>query len=347
MLSLPKPQRILIIADYSSTTGLGHVVRCLSIAQALESCGAKVTIALPSFPAFLDFKCCRTVNTPEDLSNPLTWSEIRNSDAIVLDSYLITDKIRSKLKLKDQLLIYLDDDIGQTLVDADMVVNPSPFANFDFYFRRAPNCRLLLGPEYAPLGPQFEKKPLPWFSRPERVLVSFGGADPKKLTLITANMLLGVLPSNVFVDVVLPSNVKEVPTHDPRIRMHTNLPNLSDLMRKARLAVTQVGGTIGELAASGTPAVFAVVQDSQDKWLTPHPKVAWSLAVDGRTSRDDIANCLAKAAAGLWLDPPLLSTMSSTGRATVDGHGSRRIARELLELLTAKAARLSVSTFDK
>jgi len=344
------PYRILIIADYSSKTGLGHMVRSLSIGQSLTSYGAEVTMAAPSFPDFLDFKFCRTITIPQSISFPLTLAELKNADAIILDSYLISDQFRPNLKLESKLLMYLDDDLGQTLEGADMLVNPSPFANVRSYSDRAPTCRFLLGPQYAPLSPQFRKSPLPWTSRPQRILVSFGGADLNKLTEKTVSMLIEVIPANVCVDVVLPTNLEIFSSQTDRVRFHKNVPNLSELMRKACLAVTQVGSTMGELAASGTPAVVAVVQDLHSKWLSSHSEIDWYLPVDGRASSDQTARRLAYAAKELWQSPELLSAMSQKARITVDGEGSIRITHELLallEILKTKSKSFRVSGLDK
>lgn len=331
-------RRVLILADHSAGTGLGHVVRCLSLAHALAARGMQVALAAQELPRFLASDVCELLTCPQELAALQAWEPLERADVLVIDSYLLPDHWRRTLRRPGQGLVFLDDERGQWLEEADVVVNPSPLAQAASYARRAPKAQALLGPAYALVGPVFAASPLAWHQRDQRVLVSFGGADPLGLTGSTTHALLECLPADVELDVVLPTQSEaHVPVH-PRVMAHHRLPHLGGLMQRTRLALTQVGGILGELAASATPAVAAVTGSDQGAWLQPHPQLAWFCRVDGRPapcSGSSLAQRLAEAAQALWGSPMRLQALSQLARATVDGQGSQRVALGLQARFTA------------
>lgn len=324
--------RVLILADHAAGTGLGHAVRCLSLAHALSAQGMRVALAAQELPRFLAGQGCELLSCPQEWAALQAWEPLEQADVLVIDSYLFPDHWRRALRRPGQVLVFLDDERGQWLDEADLVINPSPLAHVASYARRAPQAQALLGPAYALVGPAFAAPPLAWHQRDPRLLVSFGGADPLGLTESTTQALLECLPADVELDVVLPTQREaHVPVH-PRVLVHHRLPHLAGLMQRSRLALTQVGGILGELAASATPAVAAVTGSDQSAWLQPHPQLAWFSRVDGRPtpgSNSLLAQRLAEAAQGLWRSPVQLQALSKLARATVDGLGAQRVAEHL------------------
>ncbi len=330
--ALAPATRVLILADHAVGTGLGHVARCLSLANALAAQGMQVALATQELPRFLAPEGCELLVHPSELADLLSWEPLERADVLVIDSYLFPEGWRRALRRPGQDLVFLDDERGQWLDGADVVINPSPLAQAASYALRAPHAQALLGPSYALVGPTFVAPPLAWHQREERVLLSFGGADPLGLTEPTTQALLACLPAGVELDVVLPTQREaHVPAH-PRVYLHHRLPHLAGLMLRARLALTQVGGILGELAASATPAVAAVTGAEQGAWLLPHPQLAWCRRVDGRPATGTasaLAKGLAEAAQDLWQSPVQLQALSQLARATVDGLGAQRVAGEL------------------
>lgn len=336
--ALSPATRVLILADHAVGTGLGHVARCLSLAHALAARGLQVVLATQELPKFFDAEGFELLVHPPELTALSAWEPVVQADVLVIDSYLFPDHWRRALQRPGQDLVFLDDERGQWLAGADVVINPSPLAKAASYALRAPQAQHLLGPAYALVGAAYVGAPASWHLRQARVLVSFGGADPMGLTEPTTQALLQALPDHVELDVVLPTQREaRIPAH-PRVRCHHRLPHLAGLMRQARLALTQVGGILGELAASATPAVAAVTGAEQGAWLQPHPQLAWCGRVDGRpgTGTDSpLPQRLAEAAQALWQSPLQLQALSQLARATVDGLGAQRVARELQARMVA------------
>jgi spore coat polysaccharide biosynthesis predicted glycosyltransferase SpsG len=110
----------------------------------------------------------------------------------------------------------------------------------------------------------------------------------------------------------------------PQIRAHLDPLELGSLMRGSGLAVSAAGGTVGELAALGVPAVIAVVAENQRLGADAAARDDWCRAVPAD------AAALADAAAMLWHDPPGRAAMAARARDIVDGRGVDRVVDALL-----------------
>lgn len=330
--------RIAFLADYGPRVGLGHLVRCSSLARSLKVRGFDVLSTGVQPPDFLNLDFSH-VSCPESVFDWDDWALAFNVQALILDSYVLPDEDRKILRRAFPALIVLDDLRDQWIADVDVVLNPSPLADPLKYLERAPAARALLGPDYTLLGPAFSKAGPAWLQRPLSVLVTFGAADPRRLTAPTCQHLLELLPPEVVLDVVLPTDCPvDLPCTD-RLRTHQGLPDLAHLMQSARLAVTQVGGTMGELAFSGVPAVVGVIAKTHAPLLQEHLQFDWCARVDLIDVGFQAPRLLAEAACRAWYDSPALMRQSKRGPQLVDGRGSERVADCIVGLMDRIASR--------
>jgi len=134
-----------------------------------------------------------------------------------------------------------------------------------------PQCRQLLGPQYALLGPEYALlHPLvPPRTELRRVLVFFGGVDPANYTGQAIKTLMAPELANLAVDVVLGLQcphrqaVESLVAQRPHTTLHGPQPSLAGLIARADLAIGAGGATTWERACLGLPSVVMPIAANQ------------------------------------------------------------------------------------
>lgn len=351
------PFRLLYRAEGGRHVGTGHVLRAARLIAAIRSLvPTEVVLALSG-----DRDCAALA---EGLRDSIRWvegeppadgkpvfrpdslqcvAEDRPFDAIVVDMLDTPQGALSWLQSNDAAIVTMDDR-GEGRSDADAIVNVlvrEPLAS-----RLPEGTDLFEGPAYATLDSAYtEPAPLRRIAdHASRLLVTLGGADAAGLVLTVAKALLGVRDIG-HIDFVcgaasphraaLQSQITGAPW---QAGVHGQVPNLRGLLLEADLAVVAGGLTMHEACCVGTPAV-AVCQpiDHQvelAEWL--EVQGAMRSAGDGtKCGADRIAQLVCEVAG----DASSRRAMSEAGRALVDGRGTDRTARAILDIAARKRSR--------
>ena len=199
-------------------------------------------------------------------------AECRRGDACAtaLDGYQFSREDVSVLQRVAPVLTL--DDLAGPLGHADLVVNQ----NLDFSPDRysASEGTVLIGTDYVLLQPEFRRALERGPARDrEGVLVTFGGADPARLSLPVCQELCRRLPGAENIDLVLGPGVdRDVVTRceafsrsmdSTRLTVHRDVASMSKLMYHASVAIAAAGSTTWELMAMGVAPVLVVVADNQ------------------------------------------------------------------------------------
>lgn len=275
---------IFFRADGNEIIGLGHIMRCLSIAQELKCAGEEcVFIMADRNPAFIvknagfevfvlntDFR-----NMHNELKHLISFLKQKNSLCIIVDSYYVTEEYLEVLR-KFCLVIYVDD-LAVSAYPVDVLVNYNIYGEEIDYVKMYHDKnlvvpKLLLGPKYAPLRSIFKNLKKKQQSKIVKdILISTGGSDSNHLALKIAqylvdcemnlnykyHFLLGAMNS----DIVGLSEIKEkLPDF---IEIHQNIKRMPQLMQNCDIAVSAAGSTLYELCACGIPTITYVLADNQ------------------------------------------------------------------------------------
>ena len=147
---------ILIRADASETTGTGHVLRCLSLADALQRKGCDILFVMcESVPAIekriREAGCAiqritEEIGSAEDAKHAGEIAAESGAQWVVVDGYSFGSAYIGALK-KQKFSVLMIDDYGQCdQYDADIVLNQNVSAQETTYAKRADGVKLLLGP---------------------------------------------------------------------------------------------------------------------------------------------------------------------------------------------------------
>lgn len=348
---------VAIRADASTRRGIGHVMRCLSLADELKWRGVRVRFLCWRAPGHLcDWIAGQgyevyTIGTGEELAPPETllgeWLQdaresaavlalIGTPDWLIVDHYGLDERWESFIRPFAARVMAIDD-LANRPHDCDLLLDQNYYEHMiGRYDALIPShCCRLLGPEFALLRPEFANARQNLRVRDGRIvrlLCFFGGADPTNETekLIAAFGLIDA--KEVSLDVIVGAGnphlgrIESLCSMMPNVSFHCQIANMAELMAKADLAIGAGGGATWERCCVGLPAVVSILADNQVE-LTEHAAHLGVLVNLGRarhlTARD--YHC---AIAGLG--PERLLAMSARASELVDGQGCRKVADTIM-----------------
>lgn len=342
--------------DGNSHIATGHLVRCMSIADACFSLGMKVCFLvsdqeskalLQSFDPACRFPV-RILETAvyDDLEKELPevlgmLNEAGQAEQIFfLDSYYVTEHYLSAVRTAAKVA-YLDD---LQLFDypADLLINydvipESRSASYQAAYQNA--ARTLLGASYTPLRAQFTDLQPYCRDRVSNILVTTGGSDPYHfcLRLIAAfreNSFLHLCQLHVVVGRLNEDKDKLYKLADelPFLQLHENVSDMASLMASCDLAVSAAGTTLYELCAAGVPSMSFCLADNQLTAAKAFDEAgAIPCAGDIRRSCDEVLGNVMNFVTYMSENSKKRKAALETMRQLVDGKGAMRIAKALTE----------------
>jgi len=328
------PPRVAFLTHGGPAIGLGHVVRCLSLARALAAAGASV-----SFFAGRGARVAAMIDAAGFDVTEGNWEEsptaarelvaAHRPEMLVVDSYAVTGAMLDTLHPLVGRLVAIDD-IADRPLPVHTVINGAAGAGQLDYRGGLPSTEYLLGPRYALLDPAYAEEPAR-HTRPsvERVLVTLGGGShPSTLDTICRAVLT---LDGVTVDVVagpLTEAGEADEIADARVVVHRGVSPLRPLMLAADVAVSGAGMTLLELAATATPTVYLMLAPNESN-STVFERAGAALAA-GSSRAPDLSATVALQLKRLAGDAALRESLGMRARRLVDGRGAQRVARALL-----------------
>jgi UDP-2,4-diacetamido-2,4,6-trideoxy-beta-L-altropyranose hydrolase len=283
---------VAIRADASHQIGIGHVMRCLTLAQELRCQFKTVRViflcrrakgCVTSKILNAGFECIQLSPGFDNASSHLkhgSWLRASQKldavefqlalnkynidylDLVIVDHYGIDHEWHKLVKIFTKKLFVIDD-LGDRTLDCDYLLDQT-FGCKKEKYRPLVNdsCKLLLGTKYALLRSEFREITVTEHAT-SSLLVMFGGSDPDNLTLRVLKTISNIsLIEKVFV--ILNSTAKhlsEVTNYCqqmPHINLYIAPNNIAQIMCKSTLAIGAAGSTSWERCAVGLPSVVVV-----------------------------------------------------------------------------------------
>src|ERR1019366_3039675 len=266
---------ILFVVDAGPAVGGGHVMRSLSLASALAAQGATCQFVSPPavetiLTAFAP-ETRRTAATSPSLVDIAQVAKAERFDAIVFDHYDLVEG--DHLGMAQGKPVLAIDDLADRPLGANLVLDSGPARRAEDYDGLIPDgARLLLGPQYAPVRPEFaELRDAALTSRGEpvsRILVSLGLTDVDGITGRVVERLRPKV-TDVGIDVVLgaaaPSlaSLSKIARRYTHIALHIDSPDMARLTAEADIAIGAAGSSIWERCTLGLPTLMLVLAENQ------------------------------------------------------------------------------------
>lgn len=340
--------------------GTGHVMRCLTLGGVLREAGAEVVFICRQLPGNLIERIRSQKFTVAELPVPkeaepsgppahaawaqVSWehdaSETRSTlsyikpDWLIVDHYAFDERWEKSVRQKAAQLMVIDD-LADRTHDCDLLLDQNLGRSEQDYQSLVPaDCRLLIGPRFALLRPEFAARRAESLSRRpsaelKHILVSMGGIDQNNVTalVLEAFECLNV-SEDCTITVVLGENapwyeaVKALAAQSScPTSVFCNVEDMAELMSVADLAIGGSGSTAWERCCLGLPTVVIVIADNQKS-------AAQALAHQGAALLADVDIVSVEAELTRVKDPVLLRHMAERASLLTDGLGAIRVCAE-------------------
>lgn len=277
--------------DGNSQIASGHLIRCISIAEACLESGMEIHFLVSDEESVSFFQKKLSASFPVTRLTNAAYNQLdrelpellvllakvqQQNPIFFLDSYFVTEtylnQIRNFVKVA-----YLDDlqlfDYPVDLLINYDVIPDSSLSTYRFAYRNA--GRLLLGAKYAPLRSQFSSRKTVVRQKVSNILVTTGGSDNYHFCLhlinhlsnlvfwdkaassgITFRILVGYMNSDR-------ASLASLAESIPALELYENITDMASFIEECDLAISAAGTTLYELCALGLPAISYTMADNQ------------------------------------------------------------------------------------
>ena len=295
--------KVIIRVDASLEMGIGHVMRCLSIAEELKKNGniveficrnhdgnliediiSKGFIVRELEKSSLDqfdnkLSHAKWLGTTQKLDAQESKKILikSSSDWLIIDHYGIDEDWENEVKKYTNKIIVLDD-LADRKHNCSFLIDQTFARKADSYRQLVPPyCELLLGSNYALLRPEFNY----WrefslqrraFVNLKNILITMGGNDLRNYSVKIIEKLNDCSLSNeTKVIVIMGSHSQHIDdvltiakTASYNVEVKINVTNMAEIMANADLAIGASGSSTWERCCLGLPSIQISVAKNQE-----------------------------------------------------------------------------------
>jgi len=369
--------RVVFRVDASAEIGAGHLMRCLSLANAFASYGHTCRFVCRHIPEYMIDKVSSSGHEiailPKAASNEIdellhaSWLSCKQEfDAeatlhaisdievgwVIVDHYALDYRWESLLRPNTSHIMVIDD-LADRNHNCDVLLDQNLYPKaFDGYSQRVPkHCKLMIGPKFAILRNEFLEYRSKLRNRSgvvQRIVIFFGGFDFLNYTTLAIQALIKLFAMQttkaIEVDVVIGS----AHTHAVEIsqlcdryefKLHTQIENMAELLSNADLCIGAGGISTWERCSVGLPTIALCVADNQRSQL--ENAAIQGLLYAPQLGEDKLTSLCAHILSCLE-NPASLMHLTQNAMQMVDAKGIGRIVNRLgLPPLTLRRAQLS------
>lgn len=361
--------RIAFRTDASLHIGTGHVMRCLTLADALREYGAQSTfICRPHVGHLLDLIQQRGhsavalapanealatsaepsratwlgtdwVNDVEQTKRALGGQEL---DWLVVDHYALDSRWEKAIRPYTRHILSIDD-LADRPHECDILLDQNLGRQAsDYCGLLNSNAQILVGPEYALLRQEFAKwreYSLIRRAHPElkHLLITMGGVDQKNVTGQVLEALTSFeLPTDLRITVVVGPSAPwlgqlqaQAAAMPQKTVVLVSVNNMAQLMAESDLCIGAAGSTCWERCCLGLPSIQIVLAANQVEAAYALTKAGAALSV----------NLLAPFTTELELlvnsiDTKAMRTLTENSTAICNGNGTTAVVAQLIASVT-------------
>lgn len=341
-----KKSRAIFRVDGGAGIGLGHIMRCLNLADGLKEKNIQsifitkdnnseiekhiVNYLVEKLPSHIDLK--------EDLELTINLIKKHQPDLVITDSYEIDEYYLEQMKKLNGTLISIDD-LSKLHFCSDMVLNQNiGFKDSDYSTEGY--TRLLLGTKYALLRKEFGEKHClekEIKSVAGNILITLGGTDIDNQTVkviraiktIEDNLIATVIMGPAYQYEEILNN--EIKGTDGQFILRRNPQDIFALMMNTDVAISAGGSTCYELACLGVPNIILILADNQKK--VANGLANYGTSVNLGWFEEVTEEQIKEAVEDLIKNRDWREKMSRKGKELVDGRGVKRVVEEIWSLL--------------
>ena len=293
--------KVVFRVDASFAMGTGHVMRCLTLAQALKDNGVNVEficrkhegnlidkIRLNGFNVHelevleeVDDKLAHShwlgATQQQDADNCLDILKAEKTNWLIVDHYSLDEQWQKRLKPYYEKLMVIDD-LADRKHQCDILLDQNFGRSLQDYKELVPtSSKLLMGSKYALLRPEFEKYRQYSLNRRKnekfkKLLVNMGGTDTDNITgKVIERLQIAKLPKDVEITIVMGKTAPHLSNIITSVNklpygseVKVDVDNMAELMANADIAIGASGATTWERCCLGLPTIQLVTAHNQE-----------------------------------------------------------------------------------
>ena len=365
-----KGQQIAFRVDASLRSGAGHVMRCLTLANALRAQGAicrfvcrqqagdLIDLLHESGYEVLTLAPSHDIARTDSTNRYADWlmtswqtyakqtratlAATGSHDWLVVDHYALDAQWEEAMSDVCRHLLVIDD-LANRQHRADLLLDQTfERKSEDYQTLVNPGCALCCGIEYVLLRPEFDEwRPRSLMQRVspqlKQVLISLGGVD---LENISRDILLALrdprLPADLEICLVLGASspwieeMRQLSETMPGVELKVAVDNMAELLANCDLAIGAAGSSAWERCCLGVPTLMLVLADNQREIAT---QLSAAGAAQLLTSGPELHEQVIQALQAINANPIKLGEMSGQAAALVPGSGVGLIIQTMMEKL--------------
>ncbi len=302
-----KSPYIAFRADGGSELGIGHIMRCLTLADRFNSMGFNILFISSPFELSIQKKITdrgfelRFIEENKGTDSEQCINIIKDYFAkiLIVDHYSFDKSWEKQLKVNVGEIVVIDD-LANRHHDCDFLIDSAYGRSERDYDKLVNgNCKLLLSTDYIILRPEFSKMRLLALNKREnttrinRVLINFGGTDTLNLSIPCIEILkrvgfvggIDILISSAYSNMV---ELKSFCSNLNDVILHVDSSNVAELMLNSDIAIGSLGTSTWERCSLGLPCISIVVADNQSNIAIQLDRYG---AID-LTTIQDVENCI-------------------------------------------------------
>lgn len=353
-------RRVAFRVDASAKIGTGHLMRCLTLADALRERGVQARFVCRHLPDHMAEALVARTHEIAKIASPAVEESIydgwpygdwlgttqladasatfkalcdREWDGLVVDHYALDASWERRLRDVAPRILAIDD-IANRSHGSDWLLDQNYYSDMDTRYKGkvSGRCEQLLGPRYALIRESFRHmrdEVRPRVGEVKRALIFFGGVDTKNFTSLAVRAFAEVAPRNIHLDVVIgaqhPQN-EEVKSQCALygFRLHVETSRMAELMAAADLAIGAAGSSAWERCCLGLPTLTVSLADNQIDIARGVQLLGAGMYLG--TSVDVTLPVMREAIGDALRDTARLESQSECAYSIVDGRGAIRVS---------------------
>lgn len=347
--------RIAIRVDAATSVGLGHLKRCLSLAQALRVLGAEVKLLTARHDVDVStlvrqagFECC-------EFTPPTLQADARQSvealgawkpEWVLVDHYHLDAEWHQQVRESLGTRVATIDDLADRPMAPDVLIDHNFSENHSAKYRNrlSSPTEILGGPRFALLGPAYASEaPYRFRETVHSIGIFMGGTDPINASVLALEACREYAGFKGPIEIATTSAnphfaaLKAACARWPDTTLLVDQQELSGFFSRHDLQVGAGGGATWERCCMGVPTLALICADNQ-KVVVPALHQLGVVETAHPLSHESIGQAVQR----LIHDPDARRRLAEASRRLVDGHGASRVALVLLrDQLKVRPARLA------
>lgn len=349
-------KKIAIRTDGGQSVGMGHVMRCLSLAKELRKNNYKV-IFISKYKEGIEkiksenFEVIKLTYNDEINDDGFNYGdksklsdekkkiqEIINKYSIkmlIIDSYNVTKEYFLSLKDKVEKLIYIDD-INKFIYPVDVLINGNITGKYMGYEKYTEDELMLLGLKYNMIRDEFKNLSERNINKNiKEVMITTGGSDPYGVSIKILEILLSENEfKNIGYNLVIGKGFSDdtknklyrLSKKNSKIKIYENPRSMSNIMVKSDIAISSGGSTLYELCATGTPTLAFIYADNQEFIVKKMDELGYITSIGNynEINKSNILDLIEK-----YNSYETRKNISKRMSKLIDGKGTERIVEKL------------------